>query len=82
MAAPANLESPKGLGSGLALGSGWSGPTCKVLIDHTRLAQSFVPTSPEHEQKLQRFVRISRECLAAVQSQHYQHEKVFILVPC
>ena len=36
----ADLEPPKelgvgvGLGLGLRLGSGWSGPTCKVEIDH------------------------------------------------
>ena len=28
--------------------SGWSGPTCEVEIDHTRPAQTFVPTSPAH----------------------------------
>ena len=36
---------PKGWGSG----SGWSGPTCKVAVDRTRPARSFVPTSSAHE---------------------------------
>ena len=30
------------------LGSGWSGPTCKVEIDDSRPAQRFGPTSPAH----------------------------------
>ena len=47
-AAPAGLEPPTRFG--LGLGSDWSGPTCKVEIDHTRPAQSFVPTSPAHNQ--------------------------------
>ena len=51
-AVPANLKPPKGLGLrfgiGMGLGSGWSGPTCKVEIDDTHPAQSFVPTSPAH----------------------------------
>ena len=52
MAAHADLEPPKGLEFelGLGLGSGWSRPTCKVEIDHTRPAQSFLPTSPAHNQ--------------------------------
>ena len=37
-----------GLALGLGLRSGWSGPTCKVGNDHTRSAQSFVPTSLAH----------------------------------
>ena len=56
VAAPADLEPPKGLGLGLGfglrLGSGWSGPTCRVEIDHIRPAQSFVPTSPAHRASL------------------------------
>ena len=52
VAAPTDLEPPKGsvLGVvlGFGLGSGWSGPTCKAEIDHTRPAQSFVPTSHAH----------------------------------
>ena len=32
---PADLEPPNGLGLGLRLGLGWSGPTCEVEIDHT-----------------------------------------------
>ena len=40
------------VGLGLGLGSGWSGPTCRVEIDDTRPAQSFVPTRPAHHQKL------------------------------
>ena len=55
VAAPADLEPPKGLGLGLGfglrLGSGWSGPTCRVEIDHIRPAQSFVPTSPAHNDR-------------------------------
>ena len=45
--APADLEPPRGLelglglGLGLRLGSVWSGPTCKVEIDHTPPEQSF-----------------------------------------
>ena len=60
MAAPADLEPPKGFGLGkgrvrvnrvkLRLGSGWSGPKPKVEIDHARPGQSFVPTSPAHNQ--------------------------------
>ena len=33
---------------GLGLGSGWSGPTCKVEVDDTRPAHCFVPTGPAH----------------------------------
>ena len=48
--APAGLEPPKGsaFGLGLGLGSGWSGPTCKLEIDHTRPAKVFVLTNPAH----------------------------------
>ena len=50
MPAPADLEPPKGLGLGLGLGfrlwSGWSGPKCKVEIDHTPSAQSFLQDAP------------------------------------
>ena len=46
--APADIEPPKRLGSGLGLGlgvaSGWSGPTCKVEIGRPRPAQSDVQT--------------------------------------
>lgn len=52
MPAPADPESPKGLGFGLGgglgigPGSGCSGPTCKVKIDDTLPAQSYAPSSP------------------------------------
>ena len=49
--APFDLKPPQGwLSLGLGLASGWSGPMCKVEIDHSRPAQSFflVPTSPAH----------------------------------
>ena len=54
--APAHLEPPKGsglgLGLGLGLGSGlglgWSGSTCKVGIDGTRPAHSFVQDAAAH----------------------------------
>ena len=48
--APADLELPRGLGSGLRLGlwSGGSGPTCKVEIDGTSTARSCVQAAPVH----------------------------------
>ena len=50
MTAPADLEPPKGLGLGLGSGLGlsWSGSTCKVEIDGTRPAQSFVQDAAAH----------------------------------
>ena len=52
VAAPADLVPTRKvgvrLGLGFGLGSGWSGQTCKVEIDHTRLAQSVLRTSPAH----------------------------------
>ena len=49
----ANLEPPKGLGVGfgfgfgLRLGSGWSGPTCKVELT-THLLHKFLQDAPAH----------------------------------
>ena len=56
VAAPADLEHPKGLGFefgfgyGLGLRSGWSGLACKFEIADTRHAQSFVPIGPADNQ--------------------------------
>ena len=46
MAAPADLEPLKGLGSGL--GSGRSGSTCKVEIDDTCPAHKIVQDAAAH----------------------------------
>ena len=41
---PADFEPPKG--SGLGLGSGWSGPVCEIETDHKRPGESFLHTCP------------------------------------
>ena len=54
MTAPADLEPPEGLGFGFGLvlgsglGLGWSGSTCKVGIDVTHSAQSFLQDAAAH----------------------------------
>ena len=52
MTAPADFEPPKGFGFGLGsdLGLDWSGSTCKVEIDDTRPAQSFVQDAAAHSE--------------------------------
>ena len=61
---PADLEPPKALGLGLGLGSGlglgWSGSTCKVEIDDTRPAQSFVQGATAHTRSARRLPMLRR----------------------
>ena len=48
-ACPCPIRPRVPLGLGFGLGSGWSGPMCKIEMDHSRPEQSFVPTSPDRD---------------------------------